>query len=356
MIKFDKILLFAVLAILIIGLFALYSASIRYYSQTIILRQVTWMLVGVAFMAVSLRLDYQKILNASYVLYAVNILLLIFVLFFGRSRGGAQRWIGIGPISIQPSEMAKITFILALSSYIGSRKNEVTKISFFLRVLCFALPVFLLILIEPDLGTALLIIPITLIMLYVAGARAGHLFGVILLGIGALPVFWQFLKEYQKQRLFVFINPNIDPLGSGYTIIQSKIAVGSGGIFGKGWLGGTQNQLNFLPERHTDFIFSVIGEEWGFIGALVLISLYALIVMRGLKIIDRTPDLSGKLMATGFIALFAIQAVINIGMTIGFLPIVGLTLPLISYGGSSLVATLITMGLLLNIGMRRSLF
>ena len=354
--KFDKILLFAVLAIIIIGLFALYSASIRYYSQKIILRQVMWMLVGLAFMAASLRLDYQKVLNASYALYAVNILLLIFVLFFGRSRGGASRWIGIGPISIQPSEVAKITLILALSSYIGSRKNEVTKISFLLRVLCFALPVFLLILVEPDLGTALLIVPITLIMLYVAGARAGHLFGIVLLGVGALPVFWQFLKEYQKQRLFVFINPNIDPLGSGYTIIQSKIAVGSGGIFGKGWLGGTQNQFNFLPERHTDFIFSVIGEEWGFIGALVLISLYALIVVRGLKIIDRTPDLSGKLMATGFIALFAIQAIVNIGMTIGLLPIVGLTLPLISYGGSSMVATLVTMGLLLNIDMRRSLF
>lgn len=354
--KFDKILLFAVLAIIIIGLFALYSASIRYHSQKIILRQVMWMLVGVAFMAASMRIDYRKVLNASYALYALNILLLIFVLFFGRSRGGANRWIGIGPISIQPSEMAKITFILALSSYIGSRKNEITKISFLLRVLCFALPVFLLILVEPDLGTALLIIPVTLIMLYVAGARAGHLFGIVLLGVGALPIFWQFLKEYQKQRLFVFINPNIDPLGSGYTIIQSKIAVGSGGIFGKGWLGGTQNQLNFLPERHTDFIFSVIGEEWGFIGALVLISLYALIVVRGLKIIDRTPDLSGKLMATGFIALFAVQAIINIGMTIGFLPIVGLTLPLISYGGSSLVATLVTMGLLLNAGMRRSLF
>lgn len=354
--KFDKILLFAVLAIIIIGLFALYSASIRYHSQKIILRQVMWMLVGVAFMAASMRIDYRKVLNASYALYALNILLLIFVLFFGRSRGGANRWIGIGPISIQPSEMAKITFILALSSYIGSRKNEITKISFLLRVLCFALPVFLLILVEPDLGTALLIIPVTLIMLYVAGARAGHLFGIVLLGVGALPIFWQFLKEYQKQRLFVFINPNIDPLGSGYTIIQSKIAVGSGGIFGKGWLGGTQNQLNFLPERHTDFIFSVIGEEWGFIGALVLISLYALIVVRGLKIIDRTPDLSGKLMATGFIALFAVQAIINIGMTIGFLPIVGLTLPLISYGGSSLVATLVTMGLLLNVGMRRSLF
>ena len=354
--KLDKILLFTVLAILIIGLFALYSASIKYYSRGVLFRQLAWIGFGLVLMFVALSVDYPKIINISYLLYGLNIAFLIFVLFFGRARGGAHRWISIGAFNIQPSELAKITLVLALSSYIGARKSEITKISFLFRVFCLVLPVSLLILIEPDLGGAIILIPITLAMLFMAGAKIKHLFGIVFLGLGTLPFFWHFLKDYQKARLFVFINPNIDPMGAGYTVIQSKIAVGSGGMWGKGWLGGTQNQLNFLPERHTDFIFSVIGEEWGFFGALVLISLYSVIVYRGIKILDRTPDNYGKLLVSGFVALFAMQVIINIGMTMGLLPIVGLTLPLISYGGSSLIVTLIYIGLLLNVGMQRPLF
>lgn len=339
-----------------LGLLALYSASVRYYTQHIVFRQGIWLLFGIAIMLAILKVDYQKIAAIAYFLYAINIFFLIFVLFFGRAKGGAHRWINLGFFSIQPSELAKITVILALSSYLGARKNETAKLKVLAGAFMIVSPVFALILMEPDLGTALLLIPLTLAMLFVAGARVRHLLGSAMLGLGALPFFWQFLKDYQKQRLLVFINPNIDPLGSGYTIIQSKIAVGSGGIFGKGWLGGTQNQLNFLPERHTDFIFSVVGEEWGFLGAIALILLYVLIVYRCIKIIDGTPDACGRLMATGLLALFALQAIINIGMTIGILPIVGLTLPLISYGGSSLITTLAAIGLLLNIGARRPLF
>jgi len=354
--KFDKILFFSVLAILLIGLAALYSASSKYYSPNIIFRQAFWALAGLMLAVLVMHIDYQRFISISYVLYAINVLLLIVVLFLGKTRGGSNRWLAFGTFNIQPSELAKITLILALSSYISGSANRVKKISFLLGALSLALPVFFLIFIEPDLGTALLIIPVTFAMLFVAGANIKHLAGLVFLGIGILPFAWQFLKGYQKQRLFTFINPSTDPLGLGYTIIQSKIAVGSGGLTGKGWFGGTQNQLNFLPERHTDFIFSVIGEEWGFLGASILILLYILVIRRGIKIIETTPDMYGKLLATGFITLFSLQVIVNIGMTIGFLPVVGLTLPLISYGGSSLITTLLYIGILLNIGMRRSLF
>ncbi|MBL7155576.1 MAG: rod shape-determining protein RodA [Candidatus Omnitrophica bacterium] len=354
--RFDKALFFSVIAILLIGLATLYSASSRYDSQNVILRQLSWIFLGGVLFCIVLRVNYQRLGSISYLLYGISIFFLILVLFFGKARGGAHRWISLGVFNFQPSELAKITLVLALSSYIGKRKNEVTQVRFLFGVLCLVLPAFFLILIEPDLGTALLLIPITLAVLFAAGAKLRHLIGITSLGLCGLPFFWHFLKDYQKQRLIVFINPNIDPLGSGYTIIQSKIAVGSGGLLGKGWLSGTQNQLNFLPERHTDFIFSVVGEEWGFLGAFILILLYATIAYRGTKIIEATPDINGKLIATGFVTLFALQVLINIGMTIGFLPIVGLTLPLISYGGSSLITTLTYIGILLNIGMRRPLF
>ena len=353
---FDKALLFSVLAIIAIGLVVLYSASREYHAQNIIVRQAVWIFVGLILLFLVSKLDYQGLVNAAYIIYAINLVFLVLVLFFGETRGGSHRWISLGPFNFQPSELAKITLVLALSSYIGRGRGHVKEIGFFLRSLLFVLPFFVLILLEPDLGSALILIPVALAMLFVAGANIKHIAGTILIGTCSLPFFWHLLKDYQKARLFVFINPNVDPLGSGYTIIQSKIAVGSGGIFGKGWLAGTQNQLNFLPERHTDFIFSVVGEEWGFVGALVLIFLYSLAVYRMVKIIDTTPNLFGKLLATGLMTIFSLQVAINIGMTMGFLPIVGLTLPLISYGGSSLIVTLICIGLILNIGIRRPLF
>jgi rod shape determining protein RodA len=212
---------------------------------------------------------------------------------------------------------------------------------------------FLLVLVQPDLGTALLLVPIFFAVLFAGGAKPKHLGVMIGSGLVAMPFFWHFLREYQKQRLMVFINPNVDPLGAGYTIIQSKIAVGSGGLFGKGWMSGTQNQLNFLPERHTDFIFSTIGEEWGFLGAMVLMVFYGLIIREMFGIAYSTTDRAGKLVAIGVAVLLAFQVTINISMTIGAMPVVGIPLPMVSYGGSSLLATVAAIGLVLNIGMRR---
>jgi len=189
------------------------------------------------------------------------------------------------------------------------------------------------------------------------GIRLKHLVSIMLTGLVSLPIFWHYaLRDYQKQRLLVFLNPNADPLGAGYTIIQSKIAIGSGWVFGKGWLAGTQNQLNFLPERHSDFIFSIIGEEWGFLGSAILVLLYFILIKHALSIYSRTNDSYGQLMVSGIVGMLAFQIVVNIAMTLGLMPVVGIPLPLMSYGGSSLIITMSSIALLINIGMRRTVF
>jgi rod shape determining protein RodA len=356
---FDKTLLTAVFIICAGGLFILYSATqVKNLplAESYVLRQISWIAIATALLAVIVNISYQKFIDISSALYAINVILLILVLVLGRERLGAVRWFTIGDFAFQPSEFIKINFILVLASILGSKRVEMENVrEFVLPMISLAVP-FVLVLVQPDLGTALLLVPIFFAMMYVGGARVKHLAILCLSGMAAMPFFWHFLRDYQKQRLLVFLNPNVDPLGAGYTIIQSKIAVGSGGLTGKGWLSGTQNQLNFLPERHTDFIFSVIGEEWGLFGALVLILLFFLIVRRSLDIACATNDIYGKLVAVGIITLLTLQVVINIAMTIGFMPVVGIPLPLVSYGGSSMLTSFIAIALLLNIGMRRSRF
>lgn len=356
---FDKTIPVIVFILCAIGLFTLYSATkVRDlpFTESFVFKQINWIALGAILLMIVINISYQKFIDISYVLYAVNIALLVLVLILGRERLGAQRWFTIGNFTLQPSEFIKINFILALANYLGSKKGKLeTPAGFVIPIILLMIP-FLLVVIQPDLGTALLLVPIFLSMMFVAGARPKYLITLIILGLASMPVFWHFLRDYQRQRLTVFLNPNVDPLGAGYTIIQSKIAVGSGGLVGKGWLAGTQNQLNFLPERHTDFIFSVIGEEWGLFGALVLVLLFFLIVKRGFDIAYLTNDMHGKLIATGIVVLMALQVTINIAMTIGMMPVVGIPLPLISYGGSSMFTTFIAVGLLLNIGMRRSRF
>lgn len=357
--ELDKTLLVLVLIIFIIGLFCLYSASYSrslQYGKNFILKQLGWMAVGLLILILILVIDYQKIIDLGYVFYGIGLFVLFLVLIFGHTRLGAQRWFDIGGFSIQPSEFNKIIFIVMMASYLGHARAEILNIKGLSIPLLLTAPPFILILLQPDLGTALILVPIFFAMLFIAGAKVRHLLGLGLCGLISSPIFWGFLKTYQKKRLLVFLNPDIDPLGAGYTIIQSKIAIGSGGLFGKGWFSGTQNQLNFLPERHTDFIFSVIGEEWGFLGAVILIGLYFLVLKRGLMIIERTTDIYGRLLGTGIITMLGVQIFVNISMTMGLMPVVGLPLPLISYGGSSLWTTLIAIGLLLNVGMRRTRF
>ena len=356
---FDVALFGIVFFIFAVGLISIHSATQAKhlpFSESYVLKQMNWFAAGLVLLFIAARLSYQKFVDFSYFLYAINVTLLVLVLVLGHARLGAQRWFTIGSFAFQPSEFMKLSFILALANYVGQHKDAMDDLKS-LVVPCLLLGVpFILVLLQPDLGTALLMLPIFFAILLVGGARVKYMVWMIGIGLAGLPVFWHFLRDYQKQRLLVFLNPNIDPLGAGYTIIQSKIAVGSGGLFGKGWLAGTQNQLNFLPERHTDFIFSVIGEEWGFLGAVVVVFLYFVIVQKAFTIANLTSDRFGKLIATGIGVLLGFQVIINIGMTIGLMPVVGIPLPLVSYGGSSLLSTLVAIGLLLNVYMRRSTF
>ncbi|MFH1552637.1 MAG: rod shape-determining protein RodA [Candidatus Omnitrophota bacterium] len=358
--RIDRLLLFVVILISILGVIFIYSATWGQEKgsgltfSALALKQSLWVMIGFAFLFIIANVDYLRILNVAYLAYGLNLASLVFILMFGGEHYGARRWIDLGPISLQPSEFVKITVILALATFLGERREKIGTLKNYLGAVILIMPAVVLIFLQPDLGTALVLVPILFSMLFICGEKLKYLFWSTAIGLGSLPFFWGMLKGYQKTRLMVFMNPNLDPLGAGYTIIQSKIAIGSGGIFGKGWLSGTQSYLRFLPERHTDFIFSVIGEEWGFIGAAVLIGLYALVIFRGIKIISTANNIYGKAIATGVVTLIAFQVLVNISMTIGLMPVVGLPLPGISYGGSNTVASLIGVGFLLSVGRRVS--
>ncbi|MFA6321780.1 MAG: rod shape-determining protein RodA [Candidatus Omnitrophota bacterium] len=356
---FDYLLLIMMMIIFVAGLAMIYSATKSRglsVEDSFLFKQLNSMGVGVVLLILAISVSYQRFIDVAYIIYGINIFLLIMVLAVGHARLGAQRWFSIGGFAFQPSEFIKLSLILVLANYTASKKDLMKELkSLIVPIILLAIP-FVLVLLQPDLGTALLLLPIFFSIMVVSGARLKYLGIMILIGLGGLPIFWHLLRDYQKQRLMVFVNPNIDPLGAGYTIIQSKIAVGSGGLFGKGWLSGTQNQLNFLPERHTDFIFSTIGEEWGFLGAAVLLLMYFFIIKRAFSIGSLTSDMYGKTIAYGIGVMIGVQVVINIAMTIGLMPVVGIPLPLVSYGGSSLIATTVAIGLLINVGMRRSTF
>jgi len=363
----DRIIWIFTILIVIMGLVALYSAS--YHNsrvpQQVFYDQLIGAIVGFIFMLYLSRVDYRRFYDMAYLLYFISVFLLFMVLLTGRYALGAQRWFSIGGLSFQPSEIAKLALIIALGRYFSQRRPHVSfstrtplKIIWFDLVapLLITLVPMYLIFKQPDLGTALLFFGIFVIMLFISGLEIRYFFSFIGLCLSVCPFAWHILKPYQKDRLLVFLNPNIDPLGAGYTIIQSKIAVGSGRIFGKGWLAGTQNQLNFLPERHTDFIFSVIGEEWGIVGALFLLFCFLMIIYAGLTIAEQVKDKFGTLVVVGVMGILILQVVINMGMVLGLCPVVGLTLPLVSYGRSSFMVFIIMMGFLLNLSRRRTIF
>ncbi len=349
------LILFTIL-LLFIGLSLLVSASkgIRVSLQDIVTKQTLWAILGIILLFSFSRIDYRLLGKIAYPLYILSLFLLILVLIFGSGRAGTQRWLKIGPFFFQPSEFAKIAFVFSLS-YCLSKKEEVGIGRFFFSLILFFLP-FILIIHQPNLGSAALLIPVFLGLLYLAGAKKKYIISLVLIALSLLPFFWSFLHGYQKERLLVFINPNADPLGAGYNILQSKIAIGSGGLLGKGFLNGTQTQLAFLPEYHTDFIFCILAEEWGFGGAILLFLLFFLFLREIFKIASYTRDRFGTYVASGFGIMFATQIFLNIGMTLGILPIVGLPLPFLSYGGSSLVASLVAVGILFNIKENEAMF
>lgn len=351
------------LLIVSLSLLTLYSAlhiKGALDANSIFFRQLLWIAFGWLAFFIFSNIHYRKLFNFIYPFYIAVIFLLMLVLIIGGVRLGAQRWIKIWWFNLQPSEFVKLSIVLVLSNYFSRKglsdiKVNTANFSFFRSMVVpfsiIAIPI-LAILKQPDLGTALLICLLFLFIVYFSGVRARYIFLVLAIAVALSPIFWNFLKDYQKDRLIVFLNPNSDPLGAGYTIIQSKIAIGSGRFLGKGWLSGTQGQLNFLPESHTDFIFGVFSEETGFLGCLFILAIYYILINQAFIICDKTDDNFGKFFAVAIGMMLAIQVYINISMTLGLSPVVGLPLPLMSYGGSSMLVTFISLGILQNINKR----
>jgi rod shape determining protein RodA len=303
-------------------------------------------------------IDYRILEDVAYWIYGILLALLLLVLLVGKTSMGAQRWLHLGFFNIQPSEPMKIVIIAVFARYFANRSfpDAIRLHELALPVLLLGLPVFMIVK-QPDLGTAILVLLIACTMMLYVGIRWTTLVSLFLGMIPLLYLGWHyFLREYQKERILNFIDPNRDPLGSGYHIIQSKIAVGSGGVLGKGFLSGTQSHLRFLPEQHTDFAFSVFAEEWGFVGCLFMIFLYLLLILWGLNIANRCNDRFGSLLAVGVTAMLFWHTLINMGMVIGLFPVVGVPLPFFSYGGTSMITSMIGVSILLNISMRRFMF
>ncbi len=355
----SNLIVILVLIITALSLFTLYSATHNMPARegSVFGRQLIWIICGWLIFFIFSRIYYRRLIGFIYPFYGLLIFFLILVLIIGGARMGAQRWIKLWWFNFQPSEFAKLAIILILSFYYSSKglydiALNTRRLSF-LKGLVFPFLIILvpfgLILKQPDLGTGLMLSFIFLGMVYYSGVKVRYIVLVLFLGAFMTPWLWNFLKDYQKDRILVFLNPSHDPLGAGYTIIQSKIAIGSGKFFGRGWLSGTQGQLNFLPESHTDFIFCIFAEETGFLGCILLLSLYYFIVRQALKISENADDNFGKLLSFGIALMFSMQVYINISMTLGISPVVGLPLPLMSYGGSSILVTFASLGILKSI-------
>lgn len=354
--KVDLTMVAAVVALCIYGTIAVFSATQTsslnggdpYYFLKKELLALVLGIIGMVILAVS---NYNRWKRYVIPLYVINIALLIVVLFIGSAHKGAQSWIEIGTFQIQPSEFSKLILIVTLASFFANRKTQLDSMPDLVMALFHVSVPLLLVLAQPDLGTAICYVAILLGMMLVAGFPGRHFAIIAIAGIIVVSLAVQFnvLEDYQLARLAVFINPDQYAQGAGYNLLQSKIAVGSGQLFGKGLFSGTQTRLQFLPERHTDFIFSVIGEEAGFIGTSFLLLLFFVLIMRGLRTAVFAKNIYGSLLAAGIVSLWLFQILVNVGMTIGLMPITGIPLPFMSYGNSSLMVHLFSVGVLLNV-------
>jgi len=333
----------------------LYSAGGGHFRPWL-LRQMTFFTIFFPIMIFIALTDIKAIHKSCYYLYAANLLLLIIVDLAGHNAMGATRWFRLGPITVQPSEIMKVFTVFALAKYFYSiEADQITKIkNLIIPVLIIIVPVFF-IFHQPDLGTASILLITGVSILFLAGVRLWIFVSAGISALIAIPLLWNFmLYDYQKQRVLTFLNPNSDPLGSGYNIIQSKIAIGSGGFLGKGYLQGTQGQLNFLPEKQTDFIFTMLSEELGLIGGVSLIAIYMAIIFIGIRIATNTKHQFGRLLVMGVMNIFFLHMFVNIAMVIGLIPVVGAPLPFISYGGTIMATMMIGFGLVLNIDLNKT--
>ncbi len=350
----DLPLLLGILVLMGFGLIVMYSASGQ--SLEMMDRQAMRMGLSLGVMLLLAQFSPRTYESLAPLMFFVGVLLLVGVLFFGEASKGAQRWLNLGFVRFQPSELLKLAVPLMVSRYIGKRSLPPSLQTLLVSLVMVFVPT-ILIAKQPDLGTSILIAASGIFVIFLSGISWRIIFGAAC-ALGAfLPVLWFFLmREYQKVRVLTLFNPESDPLGAGYHIIQSKIAIGSGGISGKGWLQGTQSQLEFLPERHTDFIFAVISEEWGLIGILGLLCLYLFIIGRGLYLAGKAQTAFGRMMAGSIVLSFFVYVFVNIGMVSGILPVVGVPLPLISYGGTSMVTLMAGFGILMSIHTHRKAF
>jgi rod shape determining protein RodA len=359
--NFDWITLLVVVVLTLIGILTIYSATRPLAGMPghadFFLKQLIWLLLSIIILFVITSFDYIWLYRFSYPLYGFGLLLLIAVLLLGKTSMGAQRWINIGIFSFQPSEFFRIFFIIAFSSYLANLGKETEGFVPLKGLIMFGFIPLILLIKQPDLGTAILLLSLFSVLTISKGISKKIIAVALLIGLIAIPfvghIFWDGLKDYQKNRLIAFMDPGIDPAGIGYHINQSKIAVGSGELIGKGFLNGTQGPLRFLPEKHTDFIFAVFAEEWGLLGCFGLLGIYFILFLRGLDTAAKAKDTAGKLMALGITAMFFVYFVVNIGMTLGMMPVVGIPLPFVSYGGTSLLSNFIAAGILINIRTRR---
>lgn len=313
-------------------------------------------ILGIIAIIIILFFDYNTFGDMSRIIYAVNIILLVAVLIFGKEIKGSKSWFVLGPVNFQPSEIVKIGFILSFAKLLEKKEGTLNTIKGMMPIILYIIPIIGLILRQPDFGTALVFVFFIAFMMYAAGMSYKYILGTGVLVLLSLPLMWfKFFDNYQKNRIRVFFNPELDRLGSGYHVIQSKIAIGSGQFTGKGLFKGTQNNLGFIPERHTDFIFSVIGEELGLIGSVIIIFIFLMLLMRCIYIAKISKDSYGKYICVGVMGMFLFHVLENIGMTIGIMPVTGIPLPFVSYGGSSLLTNMISIGLVLNVGMRRQI-
>ncbi len=356
--RMDWMMIGSVLILLVASVLFIYSAASRADDLPVTpfyRKQIVWALVGAFFLVIVALMDYHRFRDGAWWLYLIGIVLLVLVLVMGKKVYGAYRWLSLFGIQVQPSEFAKIATLILLARFLGRPGRDLQDPWCVVQTFLIISIPFLLIFKQPDLGSAMVLVPVALIMMFAAGVPIRYLAIIALVGALLLPAGWFVLGDYQKERILVFFDPGRDPLGAGWNKIQSEIAVGSGGFSGKGYLRGTQNVLGFLPRTvaPTDFIYSVIAEEMGFLGSVGLLVLYSLVLLSGIRGALAARDKLGRLLAVGVTGLVFCHVFVNIAMTIGLLPITGLPLPLISYGGSFMLSTMIGLGVIQSVYIRR---
>src|SRR5579872_1977166 len=349
----DWPLLAIVLGICGIGMLEIYSSTHNSPMAGMQWRQLIWIGVGLVGMFLIARMDYHSLLEQAPLLYIAGLILLLVVLAIGHTRFGAKRWVEIGGVNLQVSELMKLIIILALARFFSEVRTERLTLKDLLKIGAITGVPVLLVLLQPDLGTAMVMVPVAIMGAFLAGIDWKHGIVVLILGALMLPVAWHAMKPYQRQRLDTFLKPEENPRGAGYQILQSEIAVGSGGFWGKGFSKGSQNQLGFVPVRYSDFILAALAEEQGFAGVLVILLLYLGLVLRLVENAQKAKDRMGMFVVMGVTAILGFHVLVNAAMVIGYMPVTGIPLPLMSYGGSATAFVYMALGLVMNVRMRR---